>query len=143
MRKVILAASLREANAYCRDKGIRAVFAKSSAQVRQADHIIELPGFMKRRDRFTLGQARDSRVKYGKEVRYDLESDWVAPKPIVLELKLEADADEERLFAGVDLTDERTLIELKAELNAVGWTLKKLPAKKTQDGPVVDAPVEF
>jgi hypothetical protein len=29
-----------------------------------------------------------------------------------------------------DYTDDRTLLELKADLNAVGWTLKKLPAKK-------------
>lgn len=147
-RIVVLAGSLMEANAYCRDKGIRAVFAKSSAQVKQADHIIQLAGFSRRRDRFALEQARDSRIKYGRDVRFDDETAWEMPKPPVLEVDIEQ--EEAEGYAEVngvyelDLTDQRVLLELKAALNQVGWTLKKLPKKKDEaEAPVVPAPAEF
>lgn len=154
MRKtVILAGSLREANAYCRDKGIRAVFAQSSAQVRSADHIIELPGFSQRRDKFAMAASRDARLKYGKGVTYVEESDWVAPKwrtadspdeeYAMIDDEIEPGGDTIPVTPELDLTDDRTLLELKARLNAVGWTLKKLPAKKPIDRSAVPAPVEF
>jgi len=148
-RIVVLAGSLREANAYCRDKGIRALFASTSTQVQKATKIIELPGFAQRRDRFTLASSRDSRLKYGKGVEFIDEADWVAPKKVLDE----ADQITEPIQGLVlplgvpdygDLTDEANLNALKMALNRVGFTLKKLPPKKTQaEAPVVDAPVEF
>lgn len=148
-RIVVLAGSLREANAYCRDKGIRALFVKTSAQMKNATTIIELPGFGKRRDRFTLEQARDSRLKFGRHVEYTNEADWVPPEPMPTEAELEQEHEEGYAITGLlveqlDLTDEETLTALKVELNKVGLTLKKLPPKKTEaEAPVVDAPVEF
>jgi hypothetical protein len=133
MSTVILAESIREANAYCVEKGIRALFAKSPAQVRQATTIIELPGFAKRRDRFSLGQSRDARIRYGKNIEYILESDWVRPVREVAEPEPVVEQIDERTFYASDLTDPRTLVELKVELNKVGWTLKKLPTKKRDE----------
>lgn len=132
MRRIaILAGSLREANAYCVDKGIRATFAKSAAQIRMADHIIQLPGFNQRRDRFALAAARDARVKYGKDIRLDIEDEWTAPKQVVETVSNAAPAprDEEHPFDQVDLADEAVQEQLKIRLNAVGLTLKKLPKK--------------
>lgn len=148
-RIVVLAGSLREANAYCRDKGIRALFASTSTQVQKATKIIELPGFAQRRDRFTLASSRDSRLKYGKGVEFIDEADWAPPKKILEEAdEVTEPADGLELPLGGlpfgDLNDDDNLAELKAALNEVGFTLKKLPPKKTQaEAPVVDAPVEF
>jgi len=132
-RIVILAGNLREANQYCRDKGIRATFAKSSAQVRHADHIIELPGFAQRRDRFSLASSRDSRVTFGRNVEYTNEVDWTPPAKIVEDTDEELQAMEQ-LVEDVpefgDLSDPDTQERLKAALNAIGITLKKLPGKK-------------
>jgi len=118
------------------DKGIRVTNASTPEQVMAARHIIELPGFMQRRDRFTLAAARDSRLKYGKDVKYDLESDWVAPKPVMQTAIAAPESETATLTVDVtpylDLTDDRTLIELKARLNEVGWTLKKLPKKSEE-----------
>lgn len=132
MNAVVLAGSLREANAYAVDKGIRVTNASTPEQVMAARHIIELPGFMQRRDRFTLAAARDSRLKYGKDVKYDLESDWVAPKPAPApepEPEVTQEPVEPLTIAAFDWSDEDTLVELKVELNKAGWTLKKLPKK--------------
>lgn len=146
-RTVVLAGSLREANAYCRDKGIRALFASNSTQVKAATIIIELPGFAPRRDRFTLAQSRDARLKYGRNVKYILESDWSMPKPVVTEAEVEQELEEGFAeadpIAQLDLTDEETLAALKAALRDHGLTLKKLPAKTPAEVPVVDAPGEF
>lgn len=145
-RTVILAGNYREARQYCQDKEIRATFAKTSEQVRMADHLIELPGFAKRRDRFAMASSRDSRMTFGKNVEYTLESDWTPPAKVVEEVDAEAlESDVQAAISPlyeIDLTDETVLEELKAQLKTVGLTLKKLPAKK-QDAPVVDAPVEF
>jgi hypothetical protein len=142
---VVLAGSLREANAYCRDKGIRATFAKSSAQVKQATIIIELPGFRQRRDRFALMDARRSRARYGKDVLCIDDTGWTKPTPIVDDPELEQDVLEtlnEDLKFG-DLSDPDVQAELKAALNEVGLTLKKLPQKKSAEAPTVDAPEGF
>lgn len=144
---VVLAGSLREANAYCRDKGIRATFAKSSAQVKQATIIIELPGFRQRRDRFALMDARRSRLRFGKGVLCIDDTAWTKPTPLVDDEDLEQDALEtlnDDLQFG-DLSDPKVQEQLKAALNEIGLTLKKLPAKKTApaEAPAVDAPVEF
>jgi hypothetical protein len=147
-RTVILAGSLREANAYCREKHIRATFASNSTQVKQATVIIELPGFGLRRDRFTLANTRDARLKYGKNVEYIDEADWEMPKPAVtvadVEHELEEGFAEITPVGQLDLTDEETLVELKAALNEVGLTLKKLPQKNVPvEAPVVDTPEGF
>lgn len=146
-RVVVLAGSLREANAYCREKGIRATFAKTSAQIQRATTIIGLPGFDRRRDRFALLNSAEARMKYGKGVEYVDATDWVAPKPQKAdEPDSYGDLTVESLLVNqLDLTDETVLDELKVALNAVGLTLKKLPKQKTDaaEAPVVDAPVEF
>lgn len=141
-RIVVLAGSLREANAYCRDKGIRALFASNSTQVKQATKIIELPGFRRRRDRFTLANSAAARVKYGRQVEFVEENDWQMPKPVATEAEVSHELDEgfaeTTPLAQLDLTDEETLAELKAALNDVGLTLKKLPQKAPANAPVVD-----
>lgn len=142
-RTVVLAGSLREANAYCREKHIRATFASNSTQIKQATILIELPGFKLRRDRFALEQSRDARMKYGRDVKYIDEADWEMPKPVAtvaeLDHELHEGFAETTPLAQLDLTDEETLAELKAALNKVGLTLKKLPPKKPQDAPTVDS----
>jgi hypothetical protein len=140
---VLLAGSIREANAYRLDTGKRhARLAHTPAQVKTATTIIELPAFKYRRDRHALEQARDSRIKFGKGVEYVEEHDWV-PAPKVVEEVEALEVLNEDLHFG-DLSDQAVLDALKAALNEVGYTLKKLPAKKTQaEPPVVDAPVEF
>lgn len=143
-RIVILARNFSEAFAYCKDQKIQGTFAKSSKQVHIADHIIELPGFAERRDGFALAAARDSRLRFNQNVEYTHETEWAPPAPVVEEADEELQALEQLnkdLDFG-DLTDPDVLERLKAALNEVGLTLKKLPAKK-QDAPVVDAPVEF
>ena len=145
-RIVILAKSLREANAYCREEGIRALFASNSTQVMNATKIIMLPGFDQRRDKFALAQAARNRRQFGKGVEFLYAEGWEMPKPVVTEAEIEHELEEGFAeadpIAQLDFTDDATLDALKAALNDVGITLKKLPAKK-QDAPVVDAPVEF
>lgn len=138
---VVLASSLREANVYCQDKGIRAVFAQSSAQVAQSTRLIQLPGFLERRDRFALAAARDARIKYGRPaVEFIDEVDWVAPVKPIEEIP---DPPQDLILplGGLpfgDLHDEANLDALKAALNEVGLTLKKLPKKTPDEAPVVD-----
>lgn len=149
-RVVILAGNIREANAYCVEKGIRGTFAQTPAQVHQATKIIKLAGFGRRRDRYALSQASDNRLRFSKEqVEYVDETSWAPafpPEPVKLDETLDESYDhlDETAIAGVyelDLTDEAVLEELKAALNKVGYTLRKLPTK--DEAPVVDAPVEF
>jgi len=142
---VILAGTTREADAYRMENGPRfANYNPTVAQVRQATTIVELPSFAKRLDRFALQQARDNNLNFGRGVDYIRPQDWVWPKPKPAEPE-EVEVVDETATASlyeIDLTDETVLEELKTQLNKVGLTLKKLPAKK-QDAPVVDAPVEF
>jgi hypothetical protein len=143
-RVVVLAGSLREANAYCRDKGIRATFVSNSKQINHATKIIELPGFERRRDRFALAQSRDARIKFGHHVSYLIEADWTPPKPPVEEV---TDPEQDLILplGGLpfgDLNDDENLAALKAALNEVGLTLKKLP-QKTKAEIFADAPELF
>lgn len=144
-RIVVLAGSLREANAYCRDKGIRATFAKTPAQIQKATKIIRLRGFNDRRDRFALLNSAEARIKYGRNVEYVDATDWVPPEPLPTEAELQSEHEEgfatTEPLDQLDLTDEDTLLALKAALNKVGLTLKKLPPKKPEaEAPVVNAP---
>lgn len=143
MSTVILAGSIREANAYRLDTGKRfARYVANKAQLKTATEIIELPGFKHRRDRFPLEQARDSRLRYGHGVTHVDEADWLPPLKVV-EAIVDGEVPDEGAVAGVyelDLTDADVLDALKAALNQVGYTLRKLPKAETA---VVDAPVEF
>lgn len=144
MSTVILAGSIREANAYRLDTGDRwARFAQTPAQIKQATKIIELAGFADRRDRFTLEQARDSRRKYGRPVEYVDATDWKAPLKVVEAIVRDDDDLYGERHPFGDLTDEANLAALKEELNKVGYTLKKLPAKTKAEAPVVETPAGF
>jgi hypothetical protein len=91
-RTVILAGSLREANAYARDKGIRATFAANAAIIKSASKLIELPGFAQRRDRFALAQAADNRQRFDRRpVVVVKELDWAPPAPVVYQPELDPD----------------------------------------------------
>lgn len=143
---VLLAGTSREADQYRLARGIRyANFNPTPAQVRNAEVILELPGFAERRDRFTLAQARDSAIKYGRGVQYALDADWTPPLPPEPEPEPEhaSVTPEELMVYQLDLTDDVTLGLLKERLNEVGLTLKKLPAKTKAEAPVVDAPSDF
>jgi hypothetical protein len=134
---VLLAGSIREANAYRLDTGKRfARMATIPKQVNHATTIIELPGFKNRRDRFALQNARDARIKYGHGVEYIDAYDWVPAPKVVEEVEALEVLNEDLQFG--DLTDEETLVALKAALNEVGLTLKKLPKKTPDEAPVVD-----
>lgn len=146
MSTVILAGSIREANAYRLDTGKRfARYVATAAQLKTATEIIELPGFKLRRDRFPLEQARDSRLKYGRNVEHIDESDWLPPLKVV-EAVVDGEVPDEGAVVGVyelDLTDDDVLDALKAALNDVGYTLRKLPVKTEAQVAVVDSPVDF
>lgn len=137
---VLLAGSIREANTYRLDTDQRhARLATKPAQLKTATKIIQLPGFKDRRDRFALETARDSRIKFGRgAVEFIDEYDWTPPPKLVEEVEELHEELETSLFG--DLTDPRHLLELKAALNEVGYTLKKLPAKKSAEAPIVNAP---
>lgn len=142
MSTVLLAGSIREANAYRLDAGQRfARMATRPSQLKLATTIIQLPGFKDRRDRFKFEVARDSRLKYGRGVEFIDAADWV-PAPKVIEEVEALEALNEDLQFG-DLTDEETLVALKAALNEVGLTLKKLPKKTQPEAPVAAAPEGF
>ena len=100
MAVLVLAGSLREANAYGREKGLRIRFATGPEVIQAAKSIVELPSFRARRDRFAQAHALAAVLKYRKNVNYLYDTDWVMPKRVVSVIQPDNDeqARRERLI---------------------------------------------
>lgn len=84
MAVLVLAGSLREANAYARAKGLRIRYATGPEAIHAAKSIVELPSFRKRRDRHAMLQALNNVLKFDRRggVEYVLDEGWEMPKPV-------------------------------------------------------------
>lgn len=152
MNVVVLAGSIREANAYAIDKGIRVRYANIPDDLKLATKIIELPGFAERRDRFTLQEALKNRQRFGTPAEYELEADWVRPAPVV---EPEHDPAADRRDRLVDAANE-AVEALAADMGVLPQELidqlaskptpsprKRAAKKAAAPAPVVNPPVEF
>jgi hypothetical protein len=133
MAVLVLAGSLREANAYARAKGIRIRYATGPEVVHAAKTIVELPSFRKRRDRHAMLQALNNVLKYDRKggVEYFLDETWELPKPVYI-IPAEDDAQARRdnlvdvanraveaLAADLGITPEELIQRVAADFDAV------------------------
>jgi hypothetical protein len=153
MAVLVLAGSLREANAYGREKGFRVRFATGPEVVHAAKHIVELPSFRLRRDRFSMQQALQSRLRFGRGVQYEFADGWTytrptpvdqspkpnpdASKPSRAELVTAFDAATEALAVDMQITAEELIRYTVDLLDRTPEVEGQEPLPASDDEPVV------